>query len=38
MSAALASQLHGVGTAPSDRLIPKNIATIMEPTPSAKVT
>jgi len=36
MSAALATQLHGADRPPSERLIPKYIATIMVPTPSAK--
>ena len=36
--AALAIQFHGVGTVPSDRLMPKNIATIMVRTPSRNDT
>ena len=32
----MASQLHGAGTVPNDRLTPKNIAAIIDPTPSAK--
>ncbi len=35
-SAALAIGLHGAASVPSDRLMPKNIATIMVPTPMAK--
>jgi hypothetical protein len=33
---AFAIQLHGVERWPSDRLMPKNIATIIVPTPSTK--
>ncbi len=34
----LATQVHGAGTAPSDLLIPKNIASIMVSTPSRNDT
>lgn len=33
---ALAIQLQGAARAPSDRLMPKNIATIIVPMPRAK--
>jgi hypothetical protein len=33
---AFVTKLQGIATRPNERLIPKNIATIIVPTPTAK--